>query len=39
MIALLAELWQHPQTRAVLVLFAVSVALATANLFTGDARR
>jgi hypothetical protein len=39
MIALLTELWQHPQTRAVLVLFAVSVAVSTANLFLWSPRR
>jgi hypothetical protein len=40
MIALMSELWNGtPETRAVLCLFAVSVAVATANLLWGGTRR
>lgn len=39
MAALIQELWSTPATRAVLALFALSVALATYNLFAWSPRR
>ncbi len=39
MIALLAELWKEPITRAILCLFIVSIGISTANLFYGGSRR